>query len=151
WMAKRLPASVEVSLHEDGSARVACATQDIGTGTYTMLAQMVASVIGLPLDRIKVVLGDTGLPPGPVSGGSMVTGSLVPATLDAARNAVRKLLGAVRECVKSPFPGADPKQLILTDGKVHLMDDPAESGLPFQEILQRARLSHVTGAGRSSS
>ncbi len=151
WMAKRLPASVSVSLHEDGTARVSCATQDLGTGTYTMLAQMTADVIGLPLDRISVALGDTVLPPGPVSGGSMATGSLVPATLQAARNAVKKLLGAVRECAESPFPGVDPKTLSLTGGLVHKPGQVPGSGVPFQEILARAHLNHVSGSGQSGS
>nr|MBF0684317.1 xanthine dehydrogenase family protein molybdopterin-binding subunit [Pseudomonas sp.] len=71
WMAKRIPATVSVSLREDGMAHVSCATQDLGTGTYTVLAQMVAQITELPLERIRVSLGDTLLPPGPISGGSM--------------------------------------------------------------------------------
>src|SRR5690606_29441655 len=51
WMAKRIPATVNVSFREDGTVHVACATQDLGTGTYTVLGQMVAQVTGVPLDR----------------------------------------------------------------------------------------------------
>jgi xanthine dehydrogenase YagR molybdenum-binding subunit len=62
WMAARLPSAATVELRQDGSARVACGTQDIGTGTYTILAQLVSSETGIPLDKVDVVLGDTTLP-----------------------------------------------------------------------------------------
>src|SRR5262249_56334290 len=76
WIAARFPAEATVHLRDDGTARVACATQDIGTGTYTILAQLAAHKTGLPLDKVEAVLGDTSLPPGPLSGGSMATGSV---------------------------------------------------------------------------
>jgi xanthine dehydrogenase YagR molybdenum-binding subunit len=72
--------------------RVACATQDIGTGTYTILAQVVSAKTGVPLDRISVVLGDTSLPPGPLSGGSMATASVIPAVTVACDQAIATLL-----------------------------------------------------------
>ena len=76
-----LPAEANVQLSDDGTVRVACGTQDIGTGTYTILAQIAAQKTGVPLGKVEVALGDTSLPAGPVSGGSMVTGSVVPAVL----------------------------------------------------------------------
>src|SRR5205807_4577035 len=79
WIAARFAAAANVELRDDGTARVACATQDIGTGTYTNLAQLAAHKTGVPLEKIEVALGDTSLPEGPLSGGSMVTGSVVPA------------------------------------------------------------------------
>jgi xanthine dehydrogenase YagR molybdenum-binding subunit len=72
WISGRSAAQANVELRDDGSARVACGTQDIGTGTYTILAQLVADKTGVPLNKIEVVLGDTSLPPGPISGGSLV-------------------------------------------------------------------------------
>src|SRR5882757_4302302 len=92
WIAARFPAEASVQLRDDGTARVACGTQDIGTGTYTILAQLAAEKIGVPLDKVEVALGDTSLPEGPLSGGSMVTGSVVPAVFAAADNAVASLL-----------------------------------------------------------
>ncbi len=92
WIAARFPAEATVQLRDDGSVRVASGTQDIGTGTYTILAQLVADRTGLPLSKVEVALGDTSLPPGPLSGGSMVTGSLVPAVFAAADGAIASLL-----------------------------------------------------------
>ena len=76
-----------IRLRKDGTARVECGTQDIGTGTYTILAQLASERTGVPLDKIEVALGDTSLPEGPLSGGSMVTGSVVPAVFAAADSA----------------------------------------------------------------
>ena len=61
WIAKRLPCSARVELRDDGTARVTCATQDIGTGTYTILAQVAAEKLQLPVEKIEVVLGDSSL------------------------------------------------------------------------------------------
>src|SRR2546423_9100804 len=92
WVAARFPAAANVELRDDGTVRVASGTQDIGTGTYTILAQLAAEKTGVALHKIEVVLGDTSLPEGPVSGGSMATGSLVPAVFAAADNAIASLL-----------------------------------------------------------
>src|ERR1700730_6291451 len=65
WIAARFPAEAEIQLRDDGTVRVASGTQDIGTGTYTILAQLSAGKTGVPLDKIEVALGDTTLPEGP--------------------------------------------------------------------------------------
>src|SRR5205809_6079687 len=92
WIAARFPAEASVQLRDNGTARVACATQDIGTGTYTILAQLAAQKTGVPVNKVEVALGDTSLPPGPISGGSMATGSVVNAVFQAADNALALLL-----------------------------------------------------------
>src|SRR6266446_2795131 len=92
WIAARFPAEASIELRDDGTVRVASGTQDIGTGTYTILAQLASEKTGVPLEKVEVVLGDTSLPAGPISGGSMATGSVVPAVFDAADNAITSLL-----------------------------------------------------------
>src|ERR1041385_5524988 len=92
WMAARFPAEATVHLRADGTVRVACGTQDLGTGTYTNLAQIASAKTGVPLDKIEVALGDTSLPPGPISGWSVTTGSVTPAVWAAADNAIASLL-----------------------------------------------------------
>src|SRR5712672_1192639 len=62
WVAARFPAEATVHLRSDGTVRVACGTQDIGTGTYTILAQIASEKTGVTLDKIEVALGDTALP-----------------------------------------------------------------------------------------
>src|SRR4029077_15652329 len=92
WIAARFPAAATVELRADGTVRVACATQDIGTGTYTNLAQLASHRTGVPLDNVEVALGDPSAPGGPLSGGSMATASVVPAVLAAADNAIASLM-----------------------------------------------------------
>ena len=70
WGAGRGPCQASVSLLNDGTARVSCGTQDVGTGTYTIFAQIVSDRTGIPVDHVRVVLGDSALVPGPTSGGS---------------------------------------------------------------------------------
>jgi xanthine dehydrogenase YagR molybdenum-binding subunit len=144
WMAKRVPAHAAVTLRDDGTARVACGTQDIGTGTYTVMAQMAAERLGLPLSRIEVVLGDTRLPAGPVSGGSMATGSLVPAVLQAADKAIESLL---KSAGKISFDNAKLDALAYDGGRVRKKDDAASSGASFAEILKKGNLREVYGQG----
>ena len=81
-----------VELCPNGRVCVRCATQDIGTGTYTLFAQVIHAKTGVPLDRIDVFLGDSSLPDGPTSGGSMATSALLPATTSAVSDAVTRLL-----------------------------------------------------------
>src|SRR5439155_27256703 len=115
----------------DGSARVACATQDIGTGTYTNLAQLAAHKTGVPLEKIEVALGDTLLPEGPLSGGSMATPSIVPAVFQAADNAIASLLTLATTTPGSPFEKRKSGDLAFEAGRVFVNADGPAAGVPF--------------------
>jgi xanthine dehydrogenase YagR molybdenum-binding subunit len=151
WLAARFPAEASVHLRDDGTARVACATQDIGTGTYTILAQLAAQKTGVPLDMIEVALGDTALPEGPLSGGSMVTGSVVPAVFAAADNAIASLRNIATTTPGSPFEKRKPDELAVEGGRVFVKADGASKGVPFADLLRRANVRLVTGSGKSES
>jgi xanthine dehydrogenase YagR molybdenum-binding subunit len=149
WVAARFPADATVQLRDDGTARVACGTQDIGTGTYTILAQLTSLKTGVPLDKIEVVLGDTTLPPGPVSGGSMVTGSVVPAVFAAADSAAASLRRIATTTSGSPFEKRKPDDLAFEGGRVFVKADGPTKGVPFADLLRRANLHQVAGSGKS--
>jgi xanthine dehydrogenase YagR molybdenum-binding subunit len=149
WVAARFPAAANVELRDDGAVRVASGTQDIGTGTYTILAQLAAEKTGVALDRVEVVLGDTSLPEGPISGGSMVTGSVIPAVFAAADNAIKSLLAVATKTPGSPFEKRKPDKLAFESGRVFVKADGAGGGVPFTDLLRRAKLRLVTGSGRS--
>ena len=151
WVAARFPAEANVQLRDDGSAQVASGTQDIGTGTYTILAQLVSEKTGVSLDKVEVVLGDTSLPEGPISGGSMVTGSMVPAVFAAADNAIASLLTIATKTPGSPFERRASKDLAFENGKVFLKADGAGKGVPFADMLRRANIRVVTGNGKSEA
>lgn len=149
WIAARFPASASLQLRDDGSVRVASATQDIGTGTYTILAQLASQKIGAPLEKIEVALGDTALPEGPVSGGSMATASVIPAVLAAADSAISALLTVAVTTPGSPFENRNPADLAFQDGRVFVKQDGADKAVPFGDLLRRANLRLVSGSGSS--
>jgi xanthine dehydrogenase YagR molybdenum-binding subunit len=129
-------AEASVQLRRDGSASVRCGTQDVGAGTYTVLAQLVANGLGIPLDRVSVELGDTWLPEGPPSSGARATASFAPAVETAALRVSRRLLALASEDVDSPHHGADAARLSLRCGTI--VD--AESGRSDSLAKQLARL-----------
>ena len=149
WIAERLPCEANVELRSDGTVRVTCATQDIGTGTYTILAQIVSAKTGVPLDRISVLLGDTSLPPGPLSGGSMATASVIPAVSAASDQAIATLLFTTTQAANSPFAGKKFNELALTNGTIHEKNSTPESGIPYETILNQANVSEAIGNGKS--
>ena len=118
WLAARFDCTASIELRDDGTVRVASAVQDIGTGTYTVMAQMAAEMLGVDVDKVEVLLGDTDLPPGPLSGGSMLTSSLVTPISDAIAAAGQKLLAAVASAKGNPFSGAKPADLQFSNGRI---------------------------------
>jgi xanthine dehydrogenase YagR molybdenum-binding subunit len=138
WQAARFPCAATVELRDDGTARVSCATQDIGTGSYTIVAQLAAEGLGLPLDKVEVVLGDTRLPPGPLSGGSGAAAAVVPAVLEAADKAIERLLAL-----------APDVNLDYTSGRVHREGEPSASGIAFEEFLRSRNVRALSALGSS--
>ena len=90
WEALQVPITVRIVLTANGHAEVACATSDIGTGTYTIMAQVAADMLGLPLDNISIKLGDSSLPQSPVEGGSWIAASVANGIVDDGRGDPRR-------------------------------------------------------------
>ncbi len=151
WVAARFPAEAVIELHDDGRARVACGTQDIGTGTYTILAQITAEKTGVPLGKVEVALGDTTLPEGPTSGGSMATASVIPAVYAAAEKAIKSLLSLATRTPGSPFANQKPDDLAFENGRVFAKSRGNAAGMPFAEVLRQANVRLVSGSGKSES
>lgn len=145
WPAMRLPADARVILRADGHVRVNCACQDIGTGTYTIVAQTASEILGLPLDDIDVRLGDSSFPRGPISGGSWATASALPAVAEAARQAIETLKShAVNS--NGPFPGIDPNELVYAAGTLTHGDHDKAT---VAEILEPQSLIGAAGQGHT--
>ena len=151
WVAARFAAAANIQLRDDGTTRIACGTQDIGTGTYTILAQLAAERTGVPLEKVEVALGDTSLPEGPVSGGSMATASVIPAVLDAADDAIKSLLTVATTTPGSPFEKRKNDELAFENGRVFVKANGPASGVPFADLLRSADLRFVTGNGQSNA
>src|SRR5438132_2630701 len=118
WEALQVPISVRIVLTANGHAEVSCATSDIGTGTYTIMTQVAADMLGLPLDSVTIKLGDSALPQSPVEGGSWSAASVsngIATTSDAGR---KELLRLAKQMPNSPLANASPDEVVLVDGKL---------------------------------
>jgi xanthine dehydrogenase YagR molybdenum-binding subunit len=93
YPAHRLPAQASARLVPGGMVVVQSGTQDLGTGTYTIMTQVAADALGVPVSTVRFELGDTSMPKAPVSGGSMTAGSVGPAVLNACTALRQKLEG----------------------------------------------------------
>ena len=148
YPANRQPAQALVRLLADGSALVQCGTQDIGTGTYTIIAQVAADTLGVGADRIKVELGDTNLPEAPVSGGSMTAASVTPAVQDAAKQVRAKIIALAIADPASPLQGLDPGDIDSSAGWLQARSDAGKRE-PHGAILARAGSQPVEARGEA--
>jgi len=148
WIAARWGAEARVELHADGSASVLTGTQDIGTGTSTVLAQILAEATGIALDHIVVELGDSRLPPGPISGGSLVTASVIPAVLEAARGAMKSAVTLATKGSDALFSGVPADELHFEGGRI-ARKDSAAGAVPFEDVLRTASVAQVSGSGKA--
>ncbi|MBZ6077452.1 xanthine dehydrogenase family protein molybdopterin-binding subunit [Microvirga puerhi] len=127
WEALQVPIAVRIALTANGHAEVSCATSDIGTGTYTIMAQVAADMLGVPLDQVTIRLGDSTLPQSPVEGGSWIAASVangIATTSDAIRD---ELLGLAKQMPNSPLSDIAPGEVVLVDGKLMSARDPARA------------------------
>jgi xanthine dehydrogenase YagR molybdenum-binding subunit len=127
WEALQVPITVRIVLGANGHAEVACATSDIGTGTYTIMAQVAADKLGLPLDNISIKLGDSSLPQSPVEGGSWIAASVsngIATTAEAVRD---ELLRLAKQTPNSPLANAAPGDVALADGKLVSRQNPSRA------------------------
>jgi len=147
WIAGRFAAAANLQLRDDGTVRIACGTQDIGTGTYTILAQLASEKTGVPLDKIEVELGDSALPDGPISGGSLATSSVIPAVFKAADQAITSLMIIAVTTQGSPFFGRNPEDLALEGGRIFVKAEGVAKGVAFGDVLRRANARLVAGSG----
>jgi xanthine dehydrogenase YagR molybdenum-binding subunit len=118
----RMASQAAVAIGRDARVTVRCGTQDIGTGTYTVLAQLAAETLGVPLAQVAVELGDTLLPEGPYSGAHLATASFTPAVEQAARTLRHRLLERAVADPGSPLHGAPVGRLRIDDGLIRSLD-----------------------------
>jgi xanthine dehydrogenase YagR molybdenum-binding subunit len=118
WEALQVPTAARIVLTSNGHAEVSCAASDIGTGTYTIMAQVAADMLGLPIDNITVKLGDSTLPRAEVEGGSWTAASVAHAIANTAEEVRKELLALARKIPGSPLAGARPGEVLLAEGMI---------------------------------
>jgi xanthine dehydrogenase YagR molybdenum-binding subunit len=125
YPTNRSPGACSASLLPDGTALFRSGTQDLGTGTYTVMTQVAADAIGLPVERVRFELGNSTMPEAPVSGGSTTVASVAPAVQAAGRALRLKLAGIAAADERSPLFGALPDEVGVENGELYLLADAA--------------------------
>lgn len=142
WEALQMPATVRIVLTANGHAEVATAASDIGTGTYTIMAQVAADMLGLPIDNISVKLGDSTLPQCPVEGGSWIASSVCNAIANTARAVRGELLKLANAPQDSPLAGTDVDDVALVDGRIVSKRD-ATRALSIASVMQSGKTERL--------
>ena len=127
WEALQVPIAVRIVLTANGHAEVSCATSDIGTGTYTIMAQVAADMLGLPLENVTIKLGDSTLPQSPVEGGSWIAASVSNGIVTTAGAICTELLRLAKQMPNSPLANASSDELTLVDGHLVSKRDGARA------------------------
>jgi xanthine dehydrogenase YagR molybdenum-binding subunit len=146
YPAHRSHAEVKIRFQSDGNVSVSAATHDLGTGMYTVLAVVASEALGIPIERIRPILGDSALTPAPVAGGSQSTASVTPAVVTAVDAAKKKLISVAVSGTKSPFSGLKPSDVSYINGALQA----SGRSVPFEGVLAALDRSAVEGSGSAS-
>jgi xanthine dehydrogenase YagR molybdenum-binding subunit len=122
WGGRGHASDCDLTIHPDGSVEVKMGTQDLGTGTRTCILVVAADTLGIPMDAIQLLIGDTTYPPSGGSGGSTTIGGVSSSTRRAAVDARDALFAKV-----APTLNAQPDQLECKNGQVTLKGDSSKS------------------------
>ncbi len=147
WGGGGPPAYATLKLNRDGSVTVIAGTQNLGTGTYTFIAQVAAEVLEIPMEKINVVLGDTAVAPyGPSSGGSTTAQSISPAVRDAAEQMKEKLMSGAAAILEQP-----EEKLVYEKGTVYSREDKSKKVAISKIIREMGERVMITTGARSAN
>ena len=135
----RQPAHARVTLAADGGVLVQCGTQDLGTGTYTIMMQIAAQTLGAAPDKVRVELGDSTLPRSGVSGGSTTAASVMPAVLQAAQAVRTRAFGLALAAKGAAWHGIALETMTLRNG---IITSPRGT-INLTEAMRARRLTQI--------
>jgi xanthine dehydrogenase YagR molybdenum-binding subunit len=142
WEALQMPASIRIVLSANGHAEVSSAASDIGTGTYTIVAQVAADALGLPLENLSVKLGDSSLPQAPVEGGSWMAATTAHAVVNTAREIRGELLELAKAMPHSPLASLGADDVVLVDGNIASRQDASQS-VSIADVMRHGKLDRI--------
>src|SRR5207245_6435821 len=132
------------NIHPDGTVEVELCSQDLGTGTRTVITMVAAETLGLPLGAITLKIGDSSLPPSGPSGGSTTVGGVSSSTRKSTVNALGKLFEAV-----APSLGAPADQLEAVDGRIQVQGNSSKS-LTWKAACQKLGVGKISEMGENN-
>ncbi len=146
YPANRSAAMAVVRILPNGHAFVGCGSQDLGTGTYTIMAQTAGDALGIDPTLVEAKLGDSALPKAPVSGGSQSAASIGPAIVDAATQAKLKIAQIAVNDAASPLHGVPIADIASKNGALFNKNEPSATE-SYAAILTRNGSKAVEGIG----
>jgi xanthine dehydrogenase YagR molybdenum-binding subunit len=148
YPAEQGAAKAIARLRKDGRLLVQAGSQDIGTGTYTIMTQLAADALSLPMERVRFELGDTDMPETPVSGGSM-TAATVGSAVKLATLALKDTLVATAIAdASSPLYGLPPEQVIAEQGVLKNHDGTLSD--QYADVVARAGVAELSATAQST-
>ncbi|MGB8193460.1 MAG: xanthine dehydrogenase family protein molybdopterin-binding subunit [Chitinophagaceae bacterium] len=148
WDAYQFPSRVEAIITKEGKLVVNNAVTDIGTGTFTVMTQIAADELGLPIEDVTFNYGDSKMPFSMFQGGSAMTGSTGSAIVVAAKDLKKKLLKKAKGIAGSPLAGAKEDEVMFKDGNICLKNNRA-AFVSFKDIVRanKGRVIKTTKMG----
>ena len=143
WGGRAHNSQCEVRIYPDGSVKVNLGSQDLGTGTRTVIAQVAAETFGLPLNAIQVNIGDNRYPQSGASGGSTTVGGVSSSTRRGSTDALEQLFAKV-----APALGAPAEELEAVGGRIQVKGNPAKS-LTWNLACAKMGLTPITARGQN--
>ena len=143
WGGRGHPSDCRFTINPDGSCSAELGTQDLGTGTRTVIAMVAADTLGLSLDAISVHIGDSKYPPSGASGGSTTVGGVCSSTRRASVDALAELFAKV-----APALNADPANLEAVKGRVQVKNDPGK-GMAWEQACAQLGVASISVIGKS--
>lgn len=137
WESMMMQSGAHAILGADGRLEVGNSTGDLGTGTYTILTQIAADTLGLPMEDVTTKLGDTRLPEAPVAGGSWTAASSGTAVMKACRDVAEQAFKLARTMEDSPLANVDFERVAFAKGRIEVAGDPTR-GVALVDVLRAA-------------
>jgi len=142
WQGRPHDSDCRVIINPDGSVQTQLGSQDLGTGTRTVIGIVTAETLGLPLSAVQVQIGDSNYPTSGASGGSTTVGGVSGSTRRASVKALEKLFEAV-----APSLGTTADKLAAVDGRIQVAGDPSKS-LTWKAACAKLGTKPISEIGR---
>ncbi|GAB3727157.1 xanthine dehydrogenase family protein molybdopterin-binding subunit [Spirosoma lituiforme] len=136
YPVNRGESSAKVQLNADGTVRVETATQDLGTGTFTIITQLVAEIFDISPDLVTLAAGDTRFPEAVGSGGSRTTVTTGSAVVQVAKEVLTKAKKMALNDTKSPLYATPESEIMIEKGRLYRKSDPRK-GESLSSLLKR--------------
>ena len=142
WEAGQVASSAQAALSADGKLTVSSATEDIGTGTYTIMTQIAAEELGLPIEHVTFNLGDSSLPHAFLEGGSLTAASVGTAVKAACSKVRERLFRLSQKVENSPLAKTALRDVAFADGHIRSKTDPSRA-VAFTDVMRHAKLTMI--------